>query len=64
MNHWRDFAMRGLPLSDMIKSYGQYALYMTVITSILAVFYYKTRHNFFEMKKLEQSEGEKTQSEA
>lgn len=56
--------MRGLPLSDMIKSYGQYALYMTVITSILAVVYYKTRQNFFEMKKLEQSEGEKTQSEA
>lgn len=31
----------------------------TLLTSILAVVYYKTRQNFFEMKKLEQSEGEK-----
>lgn len=46
--------MRGLPLVDMVKSYGQYALYVTVITSILAIIYFKTRINYFEMKKLEQ----------
>lgn len=51
--------MRGLPLVDMLKSYGQYALYVTVITSILAIIYFKTRINYFEMKKLEQKDGEK-----
>lgn len=51
--------MRGLPLVDMVKSYGQYALYVTVITSILAIIYFKTRINYFEMKKLEQKDGEK-----
>lgn len=53
---WRDFSMRGLPLSDMVKSYGQYALYVTVITSLLALIYHKSRNNYFEMKKEEKTE--------
>lgn len=60
---WRDFSMRGLPLLDMVKSYGQYALYMTVLTSILAFVYYKTRNNYFEIKKLEQKEEKNLQKE-
>lgn len=54
---WRDFSMRGLPLSDMVKSYGQYALYVTVITSLLALIYHKSRNNYFEMKKEEKTEA-------
>ncbi len=49
--------MRGLPLSDMVKSYGQYALYVTVITSLLALIYHKSRNNYFEMKKEEKTEA-------
>lgn len=54
---WRDFSMRGLPLSDMVKSYGQYTLYVTVITSLLALIYHKSRNNYFEMKKEEKTEA-------
>ncbi len=37
---WRDFALRGASLSEMVGSYGSYIVYMTILAAILTILFY------------------------
>ncbi|WP_261373166.1 hypothetical protein [Yersinia bercovieri] len=40
---YRDFAMRGQTLAEMLPTYGAYLIFLTVIAFVLVLLYYRTQ---------------------
>ncbi|HDL6515376.1 TPA: ABC transporter permease [Yersinia enterocolitica] len=40
---YRDFAMRGQTLAQMLPTYGAYLIFLTVIASVVVLLYYRTK---------------------
>lgn len=50
---FRDFAMRGRSLIDMLATYGAYIIFLTVIAAIVVTVYYHTQKSYNQNKAIE-----------